>query len=154
MSDLQKRYTEVKDELMKVADPLFGFATEQVLKQGAFLPFAAVLAADGQVALVAAAPEREPASGEDVLPLLVAGLQQSAAREDVTAAAACEWVKIGLNGGKLQHAVKVHAHHRRGVAVTFYLPATKPLLRKWQFGEMIMTPAPPLIEAWPNADEG
>jgi hypothetical protein len=150
MSDTDSLYEELKDHLQTVADPLFDFACQQVTKLGAFLPVGAKMTADGETELVAAAPKEDVTSSDVVLPLLVAALQQSAT--DAEAVALCEWVKIEVDGGKARDAVKVHAHHKRGLAVAFYLPATKTFWRGWQFGEMMVKPAEKLVETWPCAD--
>ena len=143
-------YREVKDELQAISGPLMDFAAEQVTKHGGFLPFGATLTTTGAIALQAAAPEEEPTTSEVVLPLLVTGLVTSVkADEAISAVAACEWVKIGLEGGALNDAIKVQVHHRRGIAVAFYLSAKKRLLRGWEFGDVIAKPADALIDGWP-----
>ena len=152
MSGSDTLYREMKAELQVVVSPLFDFATEQVRKRGAFLPFGATLSVQGEVVLQAAVPEGEVASSEEVLPLLIAGLQQDAMREGVAAVAVCEWVKIGKDGGRLHDAIKVHVHHNRGLAVAFYLPAHRQLLRDWHFGEMTARPADGLIQTWSTTD--
>jgi len=150
MSDNDSLYRELKDDLQAVAEPLFEFACEQVKKRGAFLPMGAKLSAEGETGLVAAAAEEDLTTSEVVLPLLVQGLNQYATSAE--ALALCEWVKIDVEGGKRRDAVKVHAQHRRGLCVAFYLPATKSLFRGWQFGDMMVTPAASFIEAWRSSD--
>ena len=150
MSDAGSLYRELKGDLQTVAEPLFEHACQQVKKRGTFLPVGARLSANGEVSLVAAVPEEEVTSSDVVLPLLVAALQQSAVAYE--AVALCEWVKIKLDGGRFRDAVKVHAHHKRGLSVAFYLPATKSLFGGWQFGDMISKPAEGLIESWPTSD--
>ena len=147
MSDHAALYQLAKSDLQAIADPLIDFATQQVSKRGAFLPFGATLA-NGAVRLHAATTGADRASSTEVLPVLIAGLQRAAA--DDTAAAVCEWVRITPEGGAETDAVKVWAHHRTGVSVAFYLPATKPFLRSWRFGEMMVQAAPRLVEAWPS----
>jgi hypothetical protein len=147
MNDTDSLYRELKNDLETVANPLFEFACQQVTKRGAFLPVGAKLTTKGKVELVAAAPEEDVTSSNIVLPLLVTALQQSAS--DAEAVALCEWVKIELAGAKARDAIKVHAHHKRGLAVVFYLPATKSLWRGWQFGDMVVRPADSLVEMWP-----
>jgi hypothetical protein len=75
------------------------------------------------------------------------------AAKDAKAVAYCEWVQIGLDGSKLTPAVKVHVHHADGVAVSFYIPSTKRLLRGWEFGEMLVQPAERIVSAWPANDD-
>lgn len=149
MSGADILYAELKGDLQAVAEPLFEFACRQVQKRGAFLPVGAKLLANGQTELVAAAPEDDVTTSDVVLPLLVAALQQSASNAD--AVGLCEWVKIEVRPNQRQDAVKVHVHHKRGLAVAFYIPATKPFLRSWRFGEMIVAPATELFSPWPAA---
>jgi hypothetical protein len=141
-------YSELKDELQVAAEPLFEFACQQVQKRGEFLPVGVKLLANRHVELVAAAPEEDITTSEVVLPLLITALNESAV--DAEAVGVCEWVKIEVQLGKLQDAVKVHVHHKRGLAVAFYIPAIKPFMRGWRFGEMIVTPAKALMLAWPT----
>jgi len=148
MSDPDSLYKELKDELGAVADPLFEFACEQLKKHGAFLPVGAKLMSGGQVELVAAAPEEDVTTNEIVVPLVVAALQLVATECD--AVGLCDWVKIEVGGARARDAVKVHAHHRRGLAVAFFLPATKSFWRGWNFGEMIVKPTEKLVNSWPS----
>lgn len=147
MTDFATLYQQAKPELQTMADPLLDFATQQVTTRGGFLPFGATLTEEGRVERQAAAPAAAVVSGDEVLPLLLAGLQRIAAA-GARAVAVCEWVRIGSEGGALTDAVKVSVHHRGGVAVAFYLPATKPLLRSWRFGEIIARSAAALIDTW------
>jgi len=147
MSVDRQLYTELKDDLATITGPLFELAEKLVRQQGAFLPFGAVLAETGEVALHAAAPENDLTTAKEVLPLLVDALQQ-AVRPGAAAAAVAEWVKIGQDGGPLVDAMKVQVHHRRGLCVVLYVPATKRFLKGWQFGDTIVQPAEPLIVGW------
>lgn len=148
MSDARTLYSEVKSELQAMASPLFDFAASQVRKRGAFLPFGATLSAHGEIALQAAVPEHEVVSSEEVLPILIDGLRQDAMDKGLTAVAVCEWVKIGIDGGRFHDAVKVHVHHSRGIAVAFYMRASKRLLGGWEFGSMTAHPADGLVKGW------
>lgn len=148
MADTDELYGELKGDLQTVSEPLFEFACQQVKKQGTFLPIGSKLTETGEASLVLAAPTEDVTSSDIVLPLLVSALTQSATAAN--AVALCEWVKIELAGGKQTDAVKVHAQHKRGLTVAFYLPATKSLFRGWQFGEMMVMAADPFIESWPD----
>jgi hypothetical protein len=150
MTNVESLYGELKGELETLTNPLFDFACQQVTKRGAFLPVGARLAADGEVALVAAKPDEDVTSVEVVRPLLIAALRQSP--RDSEAVAYCEWVKIDVDGSGLNDAIKVHAHHKQGLAVTFYLPATKSFWQGWKFGNMIVKSTEGVIDGWPCAD--
>jgi hypothetical protein len=148
MPDTDALYRELKGDLQTAAEPLFELACGQVEKRGAFLPFGSKLSTEGEVTLVAAAPEEDSTTSDVVYPLMIAALRESAQTSHAVALA--EWVKITLAGGKQTDAVKVHAQHKRGLSVAFYVPATKKFLRSWQFGEMMVTPADPLLDSWPE----
>jgi len=143
----QALYRELKDDLAAISAPLFELAEQLVRKQGAFLPFGAVMSAGGSVTLHAGATENDVASSDEVLPLVQAGVRQ-AAEPAATAAAVAEWVRIGMDGGALVDAVKVHVHHRRGLSVAFYITARKRLLRGWEFGDTMVQPSEPLVTEW------
>ena len=144
---MQALYAELKDSLQALAGPLLDFTQSQVQRHGSFHDVGAVLRS-GQVELHAAAPETVQPSPEEVLELLQAGLQHAAEDAQVEAVAIAEWVRIGVDAIPTQDAIKVHVHHRRGLAVAFYLPATKRLLRGWQFGAMVVKPAGGIVQGW------
>jgi hypothetical protein len=127
MPDSYALYGELKGDLQTVAEPLFEMACGQVEKRGAFLPFGSKLSPEGEVRLVAAAPNEDTTTSEVVFPLMIEALRESARYS--TAIALAEWVKITPDGGKQTDAVKVHAQHQRGLSVAFYIPATKKLFR-------------------------
>ena len=148
MPDTDTLYRELKGDLQTVAKPLFELACGQVEKRGAFLPFGSKLSTEGEVSLVVAAQEEDATTGDVVYPLMIAALRESAWTSNAIALA--EWVKITPDGGKQTDAVKVHTQHKRGLSVAFYIPSTKKLFRSWQFGEMMVIPANPLLESWPG----
>ncbi len=148
MPDTDALYRELKGDLQTVAEPLFELACGQVDKLGAFQPFGSKLSPEGEVSLVAAAPDEDSTTSDVVYPLMIVALQESA--RSSTAIALAEWVKITPDGGKQTDAVKVHTQHQRGLSVAFYIPATKKLFRSWQFGEMMVIPTDPLLETWPG----
>ena len=148
MTQADSLYAELKPDVQTIAAPLMDFGEQQVRKNGGFLPFGATLTQSGEVALQAAMPERDPATSDDVLPLVMQGLEVAAGRAGITAVAVAEWVKIAEPGQELRDAIKVQVHHRRGLAVTLYTPATKRLLRGWNFGETIARAGEALIKSW------
>jgi hypothetical protein len=138
-----------QDELGKLADPLLGFAREQVAKRGGFLPFGASLTTAGQVVFQAASNGAEVASSLEVLPLLHEAMRLGSQKEPVAAVAVCEWVKISTERGTTD-AIKVLLEHVSGFAVAFYVPCTKRLLRGWSFGEVFYVSAKPEVQPWGN----
>jgi hypothetical protein len=148
MSAQDELYSALKPEFEALASPLFEFAEEQVRRRGAFLPVGAALELGGRVRLVTAVSERDPATSDDVLPLLLEALEQVAAEQVIVAVAAADWVRISGAGQVEQPAVKVNVHHRRGLSVTFYVPAVRRLLGGWSFGEIIARCGDHMIGAW------
>lgn len=149
MSTSDALYRELRDDLQAVVGPLFDFACTQVQTRGEFLPFGARLTADGEVAIVMAAPEEDETNSEEVLPLLIEALHDSAG--GANAVASCEWIQAEFQPGIMQDAVKVRLQHRRGLSVAYYLPSSEHPQHGWEFGEMIATPAEDLFTPYPSA---
>ncbi len=87
MSEASSLYADLKLEMQTIAAPLMDFGEQQVRKNGGFLPFGATLNRSGEVALQAALPERDPATSEEVLPLVLQGLAIAAQQAEITAVA-------------------------------------------------------------------
>jgi hypothetical protein len=143
-------YDALQADLDSLSAPLFGFAEQQVRERGAFYPVGAALDTDGGVRLLTAVSERESATSVDILELVLEGLQHAATDDSIVAVATTEWIRISGAGQSEQPAVKVHVHHRRGLGVTFYVPASKDLFGGWRFGDMIARAGPGIIGAWPT----
>lgn len=63
----QQLYRELKCDLASISGPLFDLAEDLARKQGAFLPFGAVMSSTGEVTLQAAATGSDVAASEKVL---------------------------------------------------------------------------------------
>jgi hypothetical protein len=148
MSEFQLLYAAVKADLAALATPLMEFGEQQVRKHGAFLPFGALLHGSGEVVLQAASDGQDVTTSEALLPLLVEGLALSARAESPRAVALAEWVKISDEAGTSTDAIKVLVHHADGIAVTFYVPASKKILRGWSFGETIVKRGDAIVPEW------
>jgi hypothetical protein len=142
-------YSALAADLQAVSQPLFEFGEERVRERGAFLPVGAKLDDTGQVGLLTAISAGESATHEDVLPMLLEGLAHAATDTSVVAVATLEWVRISRGGNVEQPAIKVQVHHRRGLAVTFYVPAARGSLGEWSFGGMIAKLSAGLVPLWP-----
>lgn len=140
-------YEELQEDLGRLAEPLFGFAVDQVQKNGQFLPVGAILNGSGEVGLIAGSTGEELVSSTEVLPVLHEALRQ-AVQPDGQAAAACEWVTITPEAGKPTQAIKVLVEHARGLTVAFYLPMQKRALRGWKPGEVFAISAEPEVGAF------
>ena len=149
MPTADELYIALAADLQAVSQPLFEFGEERVRERGAFLPVGAKLDATGQVGLLTAISAREAATSEDVLPMLLDGLAHAATDASVVAVAALEWVRISGADHAEQPAIKVQVHHRRGLAVTFYVPAARGSLGVWSFGGMIAKLSAGLVPLWP-----
>ena len=149
MPTADELYSALEADLRAVSQPLFEFGEEQVRKRGAFLPVGAKLDATGQVALLTAISERKAATSEDILPMVLEGLTHAATDASVVAVAALEWARISVAHFAAQPAIKVQVHHRRGFAVSFYVPAVRHPLGGWSFGDMIAKASAGLVALWP-----
>jgi hypothetical protein len=151
MTEAADLYRDLKPELEGLVSPLFEFATDQVGKHDAFLPFGATLSTTGTIALVAVTEADDVASADDLLPLTISALSSAAGSADVNAVALCEWVRVGSNEEPTTDAIKVLVQHRRGLTIAFYLKANKPDGGAWQFTDMQVNPASPYVRAWSDA---
>ena len=82
MTDSDALYSELKPDIEAVATALFDLSEIFLKKRGNFLPHGAVLSADGEVQLVAAAPDtnNDYTNSTEVLPILHQGLRGQAAQ--------------------------------------------------------------------------
>lgn len=141
-------YTELKPEIGIIADHLFSLSEQLLRKHGNFLPHAAVLAEDGEVKIVAAAPPNDPTSSAEVLPLLHDGLRQQAREIRLKAIGVAENVTVALDGQRPTQAIKVLFEHKRGLTVALYLPFEKKLFRGYALGSIFSLEASPEVYAW------
>lgn len=149
MPTADELYSALEADLQAVSRPLFEFGEEQIRKRGGFLPVGAKLDATGQVRLLTAISEREAATSEDILSMVLDGLAHAATDASVVEVATMEWVRISGANHAEQPAIKVQVHHRRGFAVTFYVPAVRHPVGGWAFGDMIAKASAGLVALWP-----
>jgi hypothetical protein len=108
------------------------FAQEQLAKHGDFLPFGAVVTADGEVKLLAAHAGEGASSSRDLLAMLVDGARNQASSNRAVALVADALVE------RKQDAIRIDIEHRDGHAIALALPYTKRRLgRGIEYGEMI-----------------
>lgn len=149
MPTADELYSALTADLQAISQPLLEFGQEQLRKRGAIWPVGAKLDATGQVGVLTAISERETATSEDILSMVLEGLAYAATDASVVAVAALEWVRISGADHAEQPAIKVQVHHRRGFAVTFYVPAVRHHLGRWSFGDMIAKASAGLVALWP-----
>ncbi|MGR8931919.1 MAG: hypothetical protein ACU836_14900 [Gammaproteobacteria bacterium] len=144
-------YTELKDDIAAIANPLFDFSEQCLKKRGNFLPHGAYLEANGQVGLCAAMSENDISNSTDVLPLLHQGLRASAKEKNLIAVGVAENVTITPAGQPSTDAIKVLFEHKRGLVVALYLPFKKKFLRGYSFGQTFTVAAAGEVNAWPES---
>ena len=144
-------YSELKPEIELIANPLFEFSEQCLRKRGNFLPHGAVLTAEGQVELVAAAPStgNDYTNSTEILPVLHGGLRAQAKERNLVAIGVAENVTVTREGQLPTDAIKVLFEHKRGLVVALYLPFRKKFLRGYSFGEVFSVQAEGEVNAWP-----
>jgi hypothetical protein len=121
-------------EYNSLLDALLPFAEQMLNKHGEFLPFAAVVGADGAVALVAGDIGQEQPKSTELVEFLFAALRKQTAEQGCTAAGVCVDVKV-LDPRSQQKTDAVHFvfEHRSGEALDVFFPYRKRFLRGYQF---------------------
>jgi hypothetical protein len=150
MSYMDELYSELKPDIEAVASALFDLSELFLEKNGNFLPHGAVLTAEGEVRLVAAAPDtkRDYADSTEILPILHEGLRSQIAEDSIRAVGVAENVTITPSGQKSTKAIKVLFEHQRGLTTALYLPFDKTLFKSYTFGNIFSVSAQPEINAW------
>ena len=152
MIDTESLYSFLKPEIEAVSDPLFNFSEMCIKKRGSFLPHAAVLTVDGEVRLIAAAPEKfdGKTNTTELLIFLQQSLREDANKSNIKAIGVAESVTITPDGQKPTKAIKVLFEHVKGLTVALYLPFEKKLFKGYVFGDMLSMSAKPEVNAWSN----
>jgi hypothetical protein len=153
MTDTDALYRELQPDIVILANQLFDLSEAFLKSRDNFLPHAAILTDDGEVKLVAAAPDgsTDQTTSAEVLPLLHQGLRQQAKEQPVKALGVAENVTVTLEGQKPTKAIKVLFEHKRGLTVALYLPFDKKLFRGYVMGSMFSMSAPAEVDAWASA---
>lgn len=141
---------ELQPDIHAVAQALIGVSQLFLRRQGNFLPHGAVLTRDGEVHMVAAAPDSPDGlpSATEVLPQLHEGLRHKVRQLSAKALGVCENVTVTPQGRRPTRAIKVLFEHERGLCVALYLPFDKKLFRGYVTGSPFSTPATPEVRAW------
>jgi hypothetical protein len=150
MTATETLYAELKPDVSLVANALFDMSELFLRKQGNFLPHGAVLTSEGEVRMVAAAPDSPDGNvnSTEVLPLLHDGLRLQAREASVKAVGVAENVTVALEGKRPTQAIKVLFEHKRGLCVALYLPFEKKLFRGYVVGPSFSLKAAPEVKAW------
>jgi hypothetical protein len=150
MNTPQELYTAVKTELAALAGPLFERSEKLLRERGHFLPHAAVLSAEGKVALVGAmcSSSSGKANPETILPMLYNGLRAMAHERPLLAIGVAESVTVNMEDGSPTQAIKVHIEHSEGLTLAFFLPFLEEAPGEFAFGASFSSFEPAEISAW------
>lgn len=150
MSTPQQIYASVRPQLHALATSLLERSEKLLRERGDFLPHAAVLSAEGRVALVGAmcnTPDGFANAGH-ILPMLHQGLRAMAWERALSAIGIAEDFVLTLPDGEQTQAIKVLIEHREGVALAIYQPFRRGYVGDLQFGKSRLEFVDPEIRAW------
>lgn len=144
-------YTELKADVVAIADPLIEQSQKRLQARDDFLPHAAVLSAEGKVVLMGAMTGSRDgqASASHILPMLANGIRQLSREKVLVAVGIAENVSL-MRGEMPLQAIKVLLEHERGLTVAMFLPFHKSEGGEYYFGEAFVTPATPALKLWPE----
>ena len=150
MSSLADLYTELKSDVVAIADPLFEQSRKRLQASDDFLPHAAVLSAEGKVVLIGAmtGSKNGQANAMHILPMVHGGIRQMSREKVLVAFGIAQNVTL-TRGDMPMQAVKVQLEHERGLSVALFLPFYKSGEGEYYFGESFVTPANPDLNLWP-----
>ena len=113
---------ELKEEIEQLLKYLLPFAEEKLNRDGEFYPYAAIVAANGELKLVAAAAGQEPDAG-DLLLALHQELREQAAEGSIRASGiAADVTLTDPDNGETTDAVQVELDHADAEPVDVYVP--------------------------------
>lgn len=125
------------DEFDALLDAVFGFARQQIERHGEFFPFAAVVAADGELRMIATQMAEERPLSQDVIDDLYRVLTAEAASGAIRAAAACADVLVTPPGTQTKvDALRADIEHIAGHPTQVFQPYKKKRLRGYEFEEI------------------
>ena len=126
-----------RDELDALLDRLFGFARQQIERHGEFFPFAAAIAADGELRAVATQMDEDHPLSTDVIDELYRVLTAMAASGAIRAAGVCADVVVTPPGTETKtDALGAELEHAADDPVRIFLPYRKKRLRGYEWGDL------------------
>ena len=126
-----------QDEFDALLDAVFGFAREQIERHGEFFPFGAVIAADGELRMVATQMAKERPLSQDVIDDLYSVLTAEATSGAIRAAAVCADVLVAPPGTQTKaDALRADIEHIAGHPTQVFQTYKKKRLRGYEFGEI------------------
>jgi len=151
-SQHEELYAVLGPEILAFVTTLLEDAERNVRARGGFFPIAGLLDEAGRTGILISTSERHPSSMENEHVRLLYDMRRVVTMDETTVAVATiEWISMSGAGQTNQPAIKIHVHHRRGLAVMFYSPANRTPAGEWNFGDLIARRGGPLIDLWPRA---
>ena len=129
-----------RDDLDTLLNSLLPFAKQQLGKRGEFYPFGNVMQVTGEVQLLAGYADTEHPPSQEVIDLLIEGMQQQAVAGEIRAAGLCFDSRIRLEDGSPTDAITVDLEHFGGDAVRAFVPYSKGRFTGYRFGDLIASP--------------
>ncbi|HEU5244254.1 MAG TPA: hypothetical protein VFU33_07630 [Gaiellaceae bacterium] len=130
-----------RDELNTVLNHLFDFARRQIERHGEFFPFAAAVAANGELRAVATQLDDDRPLSTAVIEDLYRVLTAEAASGEIRAAGVCADVLVTLPGAETKtDALRADLEHVADDPVRVFLPYRKKRLRGYEWGELVAEP--------------
>jgi hypothetical protein len=146
----QEIYASVRPQLHALATSLLERSEKLLRERGDFLPHAAVLTAEGRVALVGAMCNTPDgfANAAHIMPMLHQGLRAMAWERALSAIGIAEDSTIDLPEGGQSQAIRVLLEHREGVALLIHQPFRRGYVGDLQFGKSRLEFVDPEIKPW------
>ena len=129
-----------KEDLDALLNFLLPSAEEMLAKHGEFHPFGAFMDGDGEITAVAAEPEDDDVTAEELAESLESALRTQAEDGDVKAAGLCLDVHVEPPDQNDFDAVQTSLDHRQDDAVDVFLPYERGADGEYSFGELLATP--------------
>ena len=131
------------DALLNAVLPV---AQQMLGKHGELHPLGVSMKTDGQIGLVAGMPESEHPPSQQVIDLLVAGLQEQASKGEIRACVVCYDVRVVPPGetGKVD-AICAQLEHESGECAIVFLPYRKGLLGRRKYGDLFASRMNPQV---------
>lgn len=127
---------DAKDEIEELLNFLLPVAEEELSKAGEFYPYAAMVAADGELKSVSAAAGEEPGVA-DLLVALHEELRAQAAHGSIRASGiAADVTLTDPDSGETTDAVQLELDHAEGDPVDIYVPY-ETVGSEVRFGELV-----------------
>jgi len=134
------------EDFNPLLETLLRFAKKSLEEQAAFLPFAAMMLADGEISHVAGHTGDERPGAAKVLQLLEGTLRGMAKKRGMRAAGICVDIRFASSSGEPKtDAIQVFLEHREGNVVNVLLPYRKMEPGQVSYGKLMAVRAEPKL---------